>query len=407
MSTFANPSIASNGLVLNIDAGNPRSFASEENFVLYSEDFSNAVWDKTTYPVTVALSTETPPLPGMTVYSLTSTNNLNLIIQQVSTSITGQGQLTASVYAKAGTSTAFTLNPYYNGESEVNITFTLTGDGSVSGGTGTITKLDNGWYRCSCPVPATTATRSVYLYRIWPETRGTYTTKTLYVAGAQTVTGGLSPYVRTTSAGVARTTSVIDATTTQSSVTVSNGAIYTNSTSSNGYWTFDGVDDYIGGASLTTTLNGGSMEMWLYLNAKDRDQGFFTLNASGSKYINFWMPGSTANANKMRWEVIGNAGNAFTVLYSNTVFTTGVWYHVLGTFDGSNTVLYINGVSDISQSNMTNQPSGSYTATIDIGRYGATYPSSSRIAIARFYNVSLTATQVAQNFAASRQRFGL
>lgn len=201
-------------------------------------------------------------------------------------------------------------------------------------------------------------------------------------------------------------TTVYDITGTQPSIALTNGPTYTSGI--NGYWTFDGTDDYIGGSNLTTTLSGGSMEMWVYLNAKDRDQGFFTLNPSGSTYVNFWMAGTGVNANKMRWEVIGTTGSSYTALYSNTVLTTGTWYHILGTFDGtSNTICYINGVSDISQTSYTNQPSGSFTAPINVGRYGATYPGSCRIPIAKFYNTCLTADQVLQNFNATRGRFGI
>ena len=57
-------------------------------------------------------------------------------------------------------------------------------------------------------------------------------------------------------------------------------------TYSSGYWVFDGVDDYIGGNSLTTTLTGGTMEIWTYINTINRQQGFFTLNTGASSYIN-------------------------------------------------------------------------------------------------------------------------
>lgn len=195
-------------------------------------------------------------------------------------------------------------------------------------------------------------------------------------------------------------TTVYDATNTQPSVSMLNGTTYTSGT--RGYWTFDGIDDYIGGNSLTTTLSGGTMEIWTYITAINRNQGFFALN-SGVGYINFWMP----STNYMRWEVIGTTGSAYSTINATTLATTNNWYHFVGTFNGSNnTTIYVNGTSETSQT-MSNQPSGAYIAPMQIGRYDSSYPSASRISIARFYNRALSASEVSQNFNAIRGRYGI
>ena len=173
-------------------------------------------------------------------------------------------------------------------------------------------------------------------------------------------------------------------------------------TYSSGYWVFDGVDDYIGGNSLTTTLTGGTMEIWTYINTINRQQGFFTLNTGASSYINLWMPAT----NTMRWEVIGTTGSAYTTINATTVATTGVWYNFTGTFNGTTTIIYVNGVVETSQT-MTNQPTGAYTGAISVGRYDVSYPSASRISCARFYNRGLSAAEVAQNFNALRGRYSI
>jgi hypothetical protein len=112
------------------------------------------------------------------------------------------------------------------------------------------------------------------------------------------------------------------------------------------------------------------------------------------------------NTNNMRWEVIGTTGSAYSTINATTVSTTGVWYHFLGTFDGSTTKIYVNGNLETSQ-NMTNQPTGSHTAPIQIGRYDASYPASARISNVKFYNRALSAAEVQQNFNALRGRHGL
>lgn len=181
-----------------------------------------------------------------------------------------------------------------------------------------------------------------------------------------------------------------------------NGLLTNGSTPGPGYITFDGSNDRVVVNSTNIIYSGGSMEMWLYLNARDRNQGFFSHN-QGYPYINFWMP----TTNTMRWEVYQSAGVG-TAFYSNTVFTTGVWYHVVGTFTQTTTMsLYINGNMDKQVTNLSVQPT-SVTAPIYVGDYGAgNYPSSSRIAIAKIYNRTLSATEVFQNFNALRWRFGI
>lgn len=195
-------------------------------------------------------------------------------------------------------------------------------------------------------------------------------------------------------------TTVYDATSTQPAVSMLNGTTYTSGVS--GYWTFDGIDDYLGGSNLTTSLSGGTMEIWTYITAINRSQGFFTLNTGSGAYINFWMP----NTNNMRWEVIGSTGSAYSTINATTISVVNTWYHFVGTFNGTTTIIYVNGTAETSQT-MTNQPTGSYTAPISVGRYDASYPSASRISMARFYNRALTAAEVLQNFTAQRGRYGI
>lgn len=182
--------------------------------------------------------------------------------------------------------------------------------------------------------------------------------------------------------------------------TLANGPTYNSS--NGGSIVFDGSNDYVSIGSSTYTLTTGvSMEMWVYLTARDRNQGFMSLN-SGTSYINFWMPSS----NTMRWEVIGTSASSYSTINSTTTFALNTWYHVVGTANLTNTYIYINGALETSQS-MSNQPT-SITATGYVGDYGAvSYPSASRIAMAKVYTRPLTAAEVAQNFNALRRRFGV
>jgi hypothetical protein len=183
--------------------------------------------------------------------------------------------------------------------------------------------------------------------------------------------------------------------------TLTNGPSYNSS--NGGSIVFDGVNDYVSIGSSTYTLNAGvSMEMWVYLTARDRNQGFMSLNSGGAgPYINFWMP----SGNTMRWEVIGTTASGYSTINSTTTFAINTWYHVVGTANLTNTYIYVNGALETSQS-MSNQPT-SITATGYIGNYETSYPSASRIAMAKVYTRPLSADEVTQNFNSLRTRFGI
>ena len=164
---------------------------------------------------------------------------------------------------------------------------------------------------------------------------------------------------------------------------------------------YDGSNDYIYVGSKTWSFpNGATVEQIIKPLTLNLQQGFFTLNGPGS-YINFWMPSN----NTMRWEVIGTTSQGYSTINCTTVFQTGQYYHVVGTFNGTTTNIYINGIEENGQT-MTNQPT-SMTAQMDIGRYGASYPSSAQIPVTKFYTRPLTAAEIKNNFNLYKSRYGM
>ena len=182
--------------------------------------------------------------------------------------------------------------------------------------------------------------------------------------------------------------------------TLTNGPTF--SAGNQGSIVFDGANDYVVVGSKTYTYNGGSWEIWTKLNSINRQQGFMGANVA-PLYLNFYM----GTNNLMRWEVIGNSSLTFLSINSTTVFTTGIWYHVIGTFNGVNNTLYINGVQETTTTTgATNIPT-TYTAALYLGDYGAgAFPGAENIAISRIYNRALSAAEVLQNYNATKSRFG-
>jgi hypothetical protein len=89
---------------------------------------------------------------------------------------------------------------------------------------------------------------------------------------------------------------------------------------------------------------------------------------------------------------------------------TGQWYQMVGTFDGSTIITYVNGAQNSTGS--AGGISGSNNAPVRIARRwdGNTYQQHyfpAQISIVRIYNSALTSSQVLQNFTSARGRFGI
>lgn len=84
------------------------------------------------------------------------------------------------------------------------------------------------------------------------------------------------------------------------------------------------------------------------------------------------------------------------------------WSHIVGTYDGTTTRAYLNGVSVYSAAQTGTIPDATYV----IGTYGSglqdgVHNFNGSIPIAKIYNRALTANEVRQNFASYAGRFGL
>ena len=89
-------------------------------------------------------------------------------------------------------------------------------------------------------------------------------------------------------------------------------------------------------------------------------------------------------------------GTTFHAIDSQTRISSGVWWHVVGTFDGSTAKLYINRILEGSRS----ADMSSNTAILAIGRaaYGAANFLPGYINAVRIYSRALTAGEIAWNY---------
>jgi len=193
-----------------------------------------------------------------------------------------------------------------------------------------------------------------------------------------------------------------------------NGVTYNSG--NNGYFNFDSTRSQ----SISLPSNAAlqflnrlpySFEVWVYpiSDTSASYPGFIdresNLGSGRDGYLLYYTKvGIAAGSNYVATERWG----AGTVVNVGTTLTDAVffnnWQCYCVTYDGTTLSFYRNGAlvnSSASTANITNA-----TKNVTIGVRGGVY-SNSRIATTRFYNTSLTAAQVAQNFQALRGRYGI
>ena len=194
--------------------------------------------------------------------------------------------------------------------------------------------------------------------------------------------------------------------------TLTNGPVF--GTASGGVITFDGVNDYVSIAGLANYLNNKnkfSYETWFKVNSTTSFGTLFSFgnNDNYSNDIIFFVLGNQINAQ------INNGADGGAV----AGFTSTGWNNMCVIYDGTQTgntnrlKLYLNGVQQTLSFGSYNVPtSTSNTSMVNtgLGAYstgGWNNFISGSIATSRLYTVSLTDSEVLQNYNATKSRFGL
>jgi hypothetical protein len=191
--------------------------------------------------------------------------------------------------------------------------------------------------------------------------------------------------------------------------TLTNGPTY--SSSNGGSLVFDGTNDYVSCGSVSSNLSSG-VSFQLIFKSSDltsRQQGLLTYQSGtiGNPYINLWCPGD----GRVRWETYTSTSpNVGTSIFSSNL-SNNVWYHIIATYssNGTNATVrvYVNGVENTSSTISAPNFSNSYNYTLEIGRYQNFGVLLGNIATAQIYNRALTASEIQQNYLATKSRFGL
>ena len=195
--------------------------------------------------------------------------------------------------------------------------------------------------------------------------------------------------------------------------TVYNGAVY--SATNKGIFTFDGSNDYIGCASPSSRfswtpsgagLNTFSIEIWI--KSSDASGRIFSKPWNGNGEYNYWVDSGGFSVN--------SGGSGYNLIC--TSYATGQWEHFVYIATPTTVLVYRNGVLNAGPSShglTGNIPTYGNTDTdfaiMTLYPYGTGAWSYTGHAIAgdlslfRLYNRALSATEVLQNYNATKGRF--
>jgi len=178
------------------------------NLFLYSQDLSNANWNKTNSSISGTLFTA--PDATTTANSLIESSATGLhYAQQFSPTLVSGNTYTISVYLKAGTRTwgYIGLPSGVFGATSAYFNLSTGAVGTVVGGTAAITSVGSGWYRCSITKAATAgAGGNILIATATADNTASYTgdgTSNILVWGAQLEIGTSAfTYIPTTTTAV-------------------------------------------------------------------------------------------------------------------------------------------------------------------------------------------------------------
>jgi len=158
---------------------------------------------------------------------------------------------------------------------------------------------------------------------------------------------------------------------------------------------FDGVNDYVE-VPDTPALNPPTITLEAFVKPLSIEEE--------QEIINKWyhIPLSQAQYRlriiNNRFDIRLNINGTFISCYSNPI-EAGKWYHVVGTYDGTQIKIYVNGILD-NIVNVTGSINTAGTLPLKLGIYGnnVSIPFNGYIAYVRLYNRALTADEVAYNY---------
>jgi hypothetical protein len=418
-------------LTLNYDFGNRATYDRAENLVLNSNDLNSTYWQ---IGGGQGLPTRTQdalsPVGDLTAWTVDDTaagadgQGMDANISGLTASSTQT--YTMSVYAKQGTAAKFDMYCFFKPTIRgTRLSYTwdthqIFTNGSDNGGADVVSSgqesIGNGWYRIWMEVvDSTLGTNTELEFRLYPASRDTGPTGSTLFWNPQVVKGSdPGRAIKTYGSAITAPTKVKNL-----SSTSYTGTIFGATFNPAGYFEFnnDGttMTDWIRVPSFTGFPGGNnsySLSFWMRTNFTDSTDNpeavFFYGNQLEGEAIRI-----RVNINgALRAGHWGGAGYDWTT--PDGVISSNTWHHVCETYDGTTNenIIYVDGTQAQTPQTINNLSIPS-SANLYLGRRissGSDAPSgdyNGDIGGLLVYNRTLTATEVSQNFNATRSKYGV
>jgi hypothetical protein len=395
MGTSYNPQIVTSGLMLAIDAANPKSYSYAENLLPFSQDITAANgWGFGPNTTFISSSNTAPNGSNTATAAFGNGSGANIFINR-QVNYEANTWYTASCWAKLANGTTPTGGSILTISYSTNVLGTQTR--SVVGYNGNLT---SSWQRFS----------TTY-FNVAPGLYSAFfiadqnNTATIEIWGAQVEQGNsLNKYTPTTSTAIVSSNVWSDLSGTKSNIRFTKRSPY-NSNSS-GYFYFNPSANTDNALTITPTLiantsNGFSIGMWLH-------QSFIQHNSTWNYFlVDYPYETGTFGLTGPNFVLKDNDVVGLNSVTSQTI--SGGWsYIVYGTDNNLLPYIYTCNQSGITftKNNVAFTPKILNISKLFEG-YDNTYSFAANCAIVQIYNRAISNTEVQQNFNAIRGRFGV
>jgi hypothetical protein len=170
-----------------------------------------------------------------------------------------------------------------------------------------------------------------------------------------------------------------------------------------GNFSFNGTNQYADCGNVLASLTNLTLECFVKFGTQSALYGgVISKTLSNANGYEIRIDSYTSTTTSLVFRYVGdNAAVGF-----NTNFTNGVWYHVVATGTNGSQKTYVNGIQVNSTTYALSPSVNSNSLLIAKLTYGALYVNMI-MGCVRIYNRALTATEILQNYNATKTRFGL
>lgn len=190
-----------------------------------------------------------------------------------------------------------------------------------------------------------------------------------------------------------------------SAASYTSSSLPTFSSTSPKSFTFNGSSNlFIASEVAALNSNTPTVEVWVKTNNTNQNGFWFEKGQVNGQYSLF------QEGTNIVWRTLAGGSSTSLTVSATTHLSTTAWKHVIGTYDGANKYIYVNGVqvATVAQTGtITVNANGS-----SIGVYGGSngsrgYYYNGSLSEIRIYNRALSAAEVLRNFNSTRSVYGV